>query len=161
MEPTMFNRITEGLQSFATWATSITIIVAALSAVCKPVRNVIRFVFNRLWDKKDKNKEIIERINNVESALSREIDSVKTTLSGRIQEVSDRNDEDTKDNIRWTILDFANSCRNGRRHTRDEYEHMFRLADKYEKLLKPDEKNSYFAAEYEYIKDKFAENDFL
>lgn len=30
-------------------------------------------------------------------------------------------EENEKDRIRWEILDFANSCRNGRKHTKDEY----------------------------------------
>ena len=29
--------------------------------------------------------------------------------------------ENEKDRIRWEILNFANSCRNGRRHTKDEF----------------------------------------
>lgn len=30
-------------------------------------------------------------------------------------------EENEKDRIRWEILDFANSCRNNRKHTKDEY----------------------------------------
>lgn len=30
-------------------------------------------------------------------------------------------EENEKDRIRWEILDFANSCRNNQKHTRDEY----------------------------------------
>ena len=30
-------------------------------------------------------------------------------------------EENEKDRIRWEILDFANSCRNNRKHTKDEF----------------------------------------
>ena len=42
---------------------------------------------------------------------------------------------DEKDRIRYEVLDFANSCRNGRRHTKDEFQHIIDLNDKYEVLL--------------------------
>lgn len=75
-------------------------------------------------------------------------------------------EENEKDRIRWEILDFANSCRNGRKHTKDEYQHIITLNDKYKGLLeKTGDKNGVFEAEYEYIKKLYAErqekNDFL
>lgn len=75
-------------------------------------------------------------------------------------------EENEKDRIRWEILDFANSCRNGKKHTKDEYQHIMTLNDKYTKLLaKTHDKNGVFEAEYEYIKKLYAErqikNDFL
>ena len=75
-------------------------------------------------------------------------------------------EENEKDRIRWEILDFANSCRNGRKHTKDEYQHIIALNDKYKDLLeKTGDKNGVFEAEYEYIKKLYAErqekNDFL
>lgn len=71
-----------------------------------------------------------------------------------------------KDRIRWEILDFANSCRQGIRHTKDEFDHVISLNDKYQKLLKETkDKNGVFEAEYHYIQNLYAErlerNDFL
>lgn len=75
-----------------------------------------------------------------------------------------RNNE--KDRIRWEILDFANSCHNGRKHTKDEYRHIDKLNRKYIQLLQEtDDSNGEFEAEYEYIQELYAErirkNDFL
>lgn len=154
-EPSTFDAISQVLQQFAAWGTSITLIIAALSAVCKPVRNCVKWVFSKVVDKKDKNKEIIDKIGSIETTLSKKIDDVESVLSNKIQEVSDRHDDDTKDTIRWTILEFANSCRNGYDHTKDEYEHIFRLNDKYHKMLAKDEKNSFFEAEYEFIREHY------
>lgn len=75
-------------------------------------------------------------------------------------------DENEKDRIRWEVLDFANSCRNGRRHTKDEFQHIITLHDKYKRLLqKTNDTNGVFDEEYAYIKRLYAErqerNDFL
>ena len=60
--------------------------------------------------------------------------------------------ENEKDRIRWEILDFANSCHNHRKHTRDEFKHIIELNDKYAKLLeKTKDRNGVFKVEYEYI----------
>ena len=57
-----------------------------------------------------------------------------------------------KDRIRYEILDFANSCRNGRKHTKDEFEHIIELNTKYEQLLQAtNDENGVFELEYQYI----------
>lgn len=73
---------------------------------------------------------------------------------------------DEKDRIRYEVLDFANSCRNGRRHTRDEFQHIIDLNDKYKRLLKEtNDTNGVFSEEYRYVVDLYhkcqIENDFL
>ena len=75
-------------------------------------------------------------------------------------------DENEKDRIRWEVLDFANACRNGRRHTKDEFQHIITLHGKYKALLrKTGDENGVFEAEYAYIKeiytDRQRKNDFL
>jgi len=74
--------------------------------------------------------------------------------------------ENEKDRIRWEILDFANSCRNNQQHTKDEFQHIITLNDKYEKLLAlTGDTNGVFEAEYRYIQKIYTEcqekNDFL
>ena len=75
-------------------------------------------------------------------------------------------DENEKDRIRFEVLDFANSCRNKRKHTKDEFQHIIVIVDKYDKLLlKTDDKNGVFESEYEYIREIYKqcqhENSFL
>ena len=75
-------------------------------------------------------------------------------------------DDNEKDRIRWEVLDFANSCRNDRRHSKDEFEHIVALNKKYNGLLKKTgDSDGVFEAEYEYINDLYKErlrkNDFL
>lgn len=87
-------------------------------------------------------------------------------MKKEITEIQSQQWSDEKDRIRFEVLDFANSCRNGRRHTRDEFQHIISLNDKYEKLLeKTSDKNGVFEEEYTYIVNLYhkcqVENDFL
>ena len=87
-------------------------------------------------------------------------------IKKEIQGVQSTVDENEKDRIRWEVLDFANACRNGIRHTKDEFQHIITLKGKYETLLKKTgDKNGVFDAEYRYIldlyKERQAKNDFL
>lgn len=75
-----------------------------------------------------------------------------------IDEQSKRIDENEKDRIRWEILDFANSCHNGRNHTKDEFLHIMALNDKYKILLdRTHDINGVFDIEYKYISELFAD----
>lgn len=87
-------------------------------------------------------------------------------LIQKVETIEQSVTENEKDRIRWEILDFANSCRNGRQHTRDEYQHIITLNNKYRKLLdQTSDSNGVFEIEFEYIKNLYAErlekNDFL
>lgn len=87
-------------------------------------------------------------------------------IIGKIENIEKDVMVNEKDRIRWEILDFANSCRHGRKHTRDEFQHIVSLHDKYLLLLeKTKDSNGVFEVEYKYIKNLYAErlaqNDFL
>ena len=67
-------------------------------------------------------------------------------------------DENEKDRIRYEVLDFANSCRRGVHHTKDEFEHIISLHSKYERLLKKtNDENGVFTEEYKYILEIYHE----
>ena len=83
-----------------------------------------------------------------------------------VEKLQETVDENEKDRIRWEVLDFANACRNGVRHTKDEFQHIITLNAKYKDLLqKTDDTNGVFDAEYAYIlalyKERQEKNDFL
>ncbi len=109
-----------------------------LTAICK-------------WAGKAFNGEVIERISGLEASY----DEQRKTI-----------DENEMDRIRWEVLDFANACRNHRKHTKDEFQHIIALNTKYHDLLKKyGEENGVFDAEYSYILELYHEcqhnNSFL
>lgn len=50
-------------------------------------------------------------------------------------EIRDVVDDNEIDRIRWEILDFANSCRQHKKHTMDEFVHIIELNSKYHTIL--------------------------
>ena len=98
--------------------------------------------------------------------FTKELSDLITTMQENIDDIRDDIDENEKDRIRWEVLDFANSCRNGRQHTQEEFRHIATLNDKYKVLLeRTKDKNGVFEAEYKYIDELYQErlkkNDFL
>lgn len=87
-------------------------------------------------------------------------------FDARLEAVEKKIDENEMDRIRWEVLDFANSCRNNKQHTKEEFDHIVDLNDKYHKLLeKYDVENGVFDVEYAYILKLYKrcqdQNDFL
>ena len=98
-----------------------------------PLTSILAWIGNRM------NGKLIAKVDNLEKktdALDQKID---------MNEI---------DRIRWEILSFAGSCRTGQRHTKDEFEHIISLHEKYNKILEEhDMKNGLVTIEYEYIED--------
>lgn len=73
-----------------------------------------------------------------------------------VAEIRDSIDDNEIDRIRWEILDFANSCRNGRLHTKDEFIHIIALNAKYHDILKKRNlTNGLIDLEYSYIEELY------
>ncbi len=91
-----------------------------------------------------------------------ELDGIKKDLALMKKEQT----ADEMDRIRSEVLDFANSCRLRRRHTKEEFDHIFALNDKYAGLLdETGQQNGRFEEAFGYIKELYrkcmAEDDFL
>jgi len=108
---------------------------------------------------------LIVKVDTVETKLGT-VDTKIGNLETNVSNLEVSIDANEKDRIRWEILDFANSCRNNRKHSRDEFQHIVDLNDKYKRLLaKTKDSNGVFDIEFKYIKDlyeeRLAKNDFL
>lgn len=57
-------------------------------------------------------------------------------ISSKLEDVSERIDKIEINDMRSAILDFANSCMNERRHTKEEFEHIIDLHTQYEDTIK-------------------------
>ena len=134
------------MQSFITWLGNYWLVAAILGAglvEITPIKiNPLSWLLK--WIGSKVNGEMIKRIEKLEANV----------------------DTNEMDRIRWEVLDFANSCRNGRRHTQDEFEHIITLVKKYEALLeKLGKENGVFEMEYKYIVKLYEkcqqENDFI
>lgn len=69
------------------------------------------------------------------TALNKDIYEQLASISRQLEAVSDRIDKIELNDMRSTILDFANSCMNGCQHTREEFEHIIDLHSQYETII--------------------------
>lgn len=130
------------------WA-SLTVIVSVFFEITPIKLNPIKALLR--WIGKAINGEVIQRISGLEARADQQRKSI---------------DENEMDRIRWEVLDFANACRNHIKHTKDEFQHIIALNEKYHKLLeKYNDENGVFDAEYTYILELYHEcqrsNSFL
>ena len=134
------------MQNFLTWLGNYWLVAALLGAglvEVTPIKvNPLSWLLK--WVGSKVNGEMLKRIDKLEANV----------------------DTNEMDRIRWEVLDFANSCRNGRRHTQDEFEHIITLVKKYEGLLKKcGKENGVFEMEYKYIVKLYEKcqqtNDFI
>ena len=75
-------------------------------------------------------------------------------------------EEEKVSTMRWNILDFANSCRNDRKHTKEEWQHVISQLKEYEVFIEESEiDNGVIEEEAKYLRMLYAErnlkNDFL
>lgn len=156
-QPEGIDQVTRVLSQFSVWAVSVTAIVAALSAVFKPVRSIVAKIGKRLFDygHAEREKKLLDAINDV-----------RDDLSTQIKEIGRQVDTGEIDRIRYEVLDFCNSIRNGRNHSKEEYAHIIELNTKYQALMtKTGETNGVFDEDYAFIMQKYHEaldkNSFL
>ena len=107
-------------------------------------------------------KFLSKAMQTITADIQKDLKDLKDALNEQNKKIN----ENEKDRIRWEILDFANSCHNGRNHTYDEFKHIMELNDKYKKLLREtNDENGIFNIEYEFItslyKEKRLNNTFL
>ena len=139
--------------------TSLLTIVIFLSIFIEitPVKiNPLSAIFK--WIGTITNKDTNETLCSMDAKLE--------GVSERIDKIENRIDMIEINNMRTQILDFANSCMNSRRHTKEEFEHMIDLHGKYMDII--NEKNMVngrMDLAYKYISDLYVrclnENSFL
>ena len=104
------------------------------------------------------NKDVNEQL----SGMSLKLEDV----SNRINIIENRIDMIEINNMRTQILDFANSCMNGRKHTKEEFEHVIDLKNNYDSIIEEKGlKNGRVELAFKYISDLYVrclnENSFL
>lgn len=98
-----------------------------------PISSILSWLGNKM------NSQVIARVDKLEEKLDSQDEKI---------------DMNEVDRIRWEILSFANECRKDRRHTKDEFDHIINLHDKYEKILASRKmKNGLITIEFDYITD--------
>ena len=106
------------------------------------------------------------KINPLSWVLEKVGAAMNKNLNEKVDKLSVQMTAHEIDQLRWNILDFANSCRQGRRHTKEEFDHVIGCHSDYEKILKEnDMENGQVNTDYKYIENIYykcmKDNDFL
>lgn len=67
--------------------------------------------------------------------INKDIKDQLSSVSSQLDNLQERIDKMEINETRSAILDFANSCMNERRHTKDEFDHIVDLHTEYEKTI--------------------------
>jgi len=97
-----------------------------------PWSSLIKWIGSKFNDKIDKK---MDTVRGEIKELDKKIDAVQTQLSEHITESEIKSLEDT----RRDILEFANACMNGRKHTKEQFDFMIKKCDTYELYIKNNE----------------------
>ena len=131
------------------WAITSLIVTSIIEVTpifkCNPITALFRWIGRKM------TAEVMTEVKNLDKLVKEQGKDIQ------------RNE---MDRIRWEVLDFANSCRNGRKHTKNEFAHIIDLNKKYEALLeKTGEENGVFEADYAYVMEIYnhclKENSFI
>lgn len=121
------------------WLAAVGIVVDLTPGIkVQPVRYLIRQIGNLM------NHDIKEQLNKIEKDLQ----------------------EHKVESWRREILDFANSCMNHRRHTKEEFDNFFKNHDDYEKYIHKNKlENGCVEAAFKYVERIYLHcmetNDFM
>lgn len=114
-------------------------------------------------------KGVNERLDSISEVRTNQYNEMVSNLTETVEQLHNLNkrvDENEMQRIRWEILDFANSVKNGRKHSKDEYFHIMEMHEKYNRIIAyRGLQNGVVDIEYEIILDEYRHcrdnNDFL
>ena len=96
------------------------------------------------------------KINPIRWTLSKIGNAMTGDIRKELNEVKSELRETKVQNWRWNVLDFANSCRNGRRHSHDEWCHTISQLAEYENYIERNEiTNGVFEEDARYLREEY------
>lgn len=101
------------------------VILASLLQISKININPWDKIFGWIGDRLNSN--LLERIKGLETKMS----TIEDSLNNHIRESEVKDLQDT----RRDILEFANSCMNGRKHTKEQFDFIIKECDDYESYI--------------------------
>lgn len=118
----------------------------------RAVKDIMSSSFNQLHQEQlQHNKEISQTLDK----LDKKIDKVEDTTKNQIlmfQSLQKQINENELDRIRQEMVNFSHQCHNKGTYTQSEFDYIFKLHSKYERLIEETGlPNGVIDAEYSYI----------
>lgn len=139
--------ITGGLKAVLLWAGNhvieIIIFLSIFLEISKvkisPISAITNLIFKPIRKELESmRKDFKKEIDELRSDLTSQIDSLRTDQEESkkaVDEMIQSNEMAEISRIRWEIIEFSNSLKNGQLHVRDEYRHIKDDHKKYEALI--------------------------
>lgn len=125
------------------------------------------FIMNQISEALTKNVTLkLDDVTNLRNEQYAEITNALRDAAEQMHKLNVIVDENEMQRIRWEILNFANSIKNGGKHTKDEFHHIIEMNQKYHDIIeRRDLVNGVIDIEYEIILNEYRRcrenNDFL
>lgn len=105
-------------------------------------------------------------MNMIKTALMADITKKVDSMDERISELEQKMDDQKIGHMRWEILGFSNSCRNGVMHSKEEWNHVIEQIRDYEEMCERlniangviEEESTFLRGMYQ---ERLKKNDFL
>lgn len=123
-------------------------------SLLKKVKSILRIKFGYEEDKEsiEDRISILERHDNWQYKEISKISQCVTDIDKRML------DKDI-DDMRWELLDFCSALTGGRKYNREAFDHIFRIYEKYEMILKDNKMTNGFVDEsMNYVKEVYHKN---
>lgn len=113
------------LKDTLSWGGIAFVVIASLLQFSKININPWDSIFGWVGDRL--NSKLLERLKGLETKMS----TIEDSLNNHIRESEVKDLQDT----RRDILEFANSCMNGRKHTKEQFDFIIKECDDYESYI--------------------------
>lgn len=139
--------LTDGLKSALVWASNhiieiivfLSIFLEISKVKISPISSLIKFIFKPIRKELEAMREEFKKeIENLRKDLTSQIESLREDQEENkkaVNEMIKSNEMAEISRIRWEIIEFSNSLKNGQLHVRDEYRHIKDDHRKYEILI--------------------------
>lgn len=146
----------------------ITVVAGSLKIVCNFFSWFVSYLgleTKKMRQKREDHELLIATAKNLELLQSKQNEDVRQSIvhdkriKDDIQKLSKMFIDLEIQDIRWNILSFCSDLSNGKQFSSEYYDYVFKLYDKYEKMLKENDlTNGLVEQSISYIQEKYHES---
>ena len=153
---------------YKTLIIGITVVAGSLKIVCNFLSWFVSYLgleTKKMRQKREDHELLIATAKNLELLQSKQNEDVRQSIvhdkriKDDIQKLSKMFIDLEIQDIRWNILSFCSDLSNGKQFSSEYYDYVFKLYDKYEKMLKENDlTNGLVEQSISYIQEKYHES---
>ena len=153
---------------YSTLIIGITVVAGSLKIVCNFLSWFVSYLgleTKKMRQKREDHELLIATAKNLELLQSKQNEDVRQSIvhdkriKDDIQKLSKMFIDLEIQDIRWNILSFCSDLSNGKQFSSEYYDYVFKLYDKYEKMLKENDlTNGLVEQSISYIQEKYHES---